>query len=161
MPFYLDLAFTKTEVAVITKLFGFWATILGGLAGGIVILHIGILRSLWIFGFLQALSTAGFSYLAWYGKSLSVLAVVIGFENLAGGMGTAAYVAYMASLTNKKFTATQYALLSSLMGVPRVFMAAPTGYMAEGFGWCNFFLFCTVIALPGLLLLYWVGKLQK
>ncbi len=161
MPFYLDLAFTKTEVAVITKLFGFWATILGGLAGGIVILHIGILRSLWFFGFLQALSTAGFSYLAWYGKSLSVLAVVIGFENLAGGMGTAAYVAYMASLTNKKFTATQYALLSSLMGVPRVFMAAPTGYMAEGFGWCNFFLFCTVIALPGLLLLYWVGKLQK
>ena len=87
MPFYLDLAFTKTEVAVITKLFGFWATILGGLAGGIVILHIGILRSLWIFGFLQALSTAGFSYLAWYGKSLSVLAVVIGFENLGRRYG--------------------------------------------------------------------------
>ncbi|WP_028582311.1 AmpG family muropeptide MFS transporter [Desulfogranum japonicum] len=161
MPFYLDLGFTNTEVALVSKFFGFWATILGGLAGGIIILHIGIMRSLWIFGILQAVSTAGFSLLAWWGKILSVLAVVIGFENLAGGMGTAAYVAYMASLTNKKFTATQYALLSSLMGVPRVFMAAPTGYMAQGMGWFNFYLFCTIIALPGLFLLYWVGRLKK
>ncbi|VAW80137.1 AmpG permease [hydrothermal vent metagenome] len=153
IPFYLDIGFSKSEIGTVVKLFGFWATILGGFVGGLLMLRIGIYRALWGFGILQALSTAGFSVLALTGYSLPMLAGVIAFENLSGGMGTAAFVAFMASLTNRQFTATQYALLTSLMGIPRVIVAAPTGYMAEGFGWFGFFIFCTLIAIPGLLLL--------
>ncbi|MBW2570546.1 MAG: AmpG family muropeptide MFS transporter, partial [Deltaproteobacteria bacterium] len=142
-PFYLDIGFSKTEIGAVVKLFGFWATIIGSLIGGVLMLRQGIYRSLWIFGFLQALSTAGFALLARIGHSISALSAVIAFENLSSGMGTAAYVAFMASITNKKFTATQYALLSSLMGVPRVLASAPTGFFAKSFGWENFFIFCT------------------
>jgi PAT family beta-lactamase induction signal transducer AmpG len=152
-PFYLDIGFTKTQIGAVVKLFGFWATIAGSLMGGICMLRLGIPRSLWIFGILQALSTAGFALLAQIGPSLSWLAGVIAFENLSSGMGTAAYAAFMASITDKRFTATQYALLTSLMGVPRVLAAAPTGLLAKTFGWQGFFIFCTVIALPGMLLL--------
>jgi len=155
-PFYLDIGFTKTQIGAVVKLFGFWATIIGGLLGGIFLLRTGIRSALWGFGILQAVSTAGFALLAMVGSSVPVLAIVIAFENLSGGMGTAAYVAYMASITNKKFTATQYALLSSLMGIPRVFASAPTGFMVESMGWVLFFIFCTLIAAPGLFLLRWV-----
>jgi PAT family beta-lactamase induction signal transducer AmpG len=161
IPFYLDIGFTKTQIGAVAKMFGFWATIGGGLLGGIMLLRLGILRSLWIFGILQAISTAGFSLLAMVGNNLTGLAAVIAFENLAGGMGTAAYVAYMASITNKKFTATQYALLSSLMGIPRVLASAPTGFMAQSMGWFWFFLICTLIAIPGLVVLKWVARMQE
>ena len=153
IPFYLALGFTKTQIGTVAKLFGFWATVLGGLAGGVLLLRIGIVKSLWAFGLLQALSTLGFSVLALMDGNLAGLAAVIAFENLSGGMGTSAYVAYMASLTNKKFTATQYALLSSSMGIPRVLAAAPTGWLVETTGWPFFFLSCTLAAIPGLLLL--------
>lgn len=152
-PFYLDIGFSKTEIGAVVKLFGFWATIIGSLIGGVLMLRQGIYRSLWIFGFLQAISTAGFALLARIGHSIPALSTVIAFENLSSGMGTAAYVAFMASITNKKFTATQYALLSSLMGVPRVLVSAPTGFFAKSLGWENFFIFCTLIAIPGMLLL--------
>ncbi len=153
-PFYLDIDFTKTEIGAVVKLFGFWATIAGGFLGGIILLRLGINRCLWIFGFLQAASTAGFAVLAHIGHNISALAAVIGFENLSSGMGTAAFVAFMASITNKKFTATQYALLTSLMGIPRVMASAPTGFLAKNFGWEGFFIFCTLIAIPGMLLLF-------
>ena len=153
VPFYLDIGFSKSEIGAVVKLFGFSATLAGGLVGGIVMLRIGIYRALWGFGILQAVSTAGFAVLALSGYNLPMLAAVIAFENFSGGMGTAAFVAFMASLTNRRFTATQYALLTSLMGIPRVILAAPTGYLAEGLGWAGFFVFCTLIALPGLLLL--------
>ena len=153
MPFYLDLGFSKTEIAAVVKLFGFWATILGGLLGGVLILRIGIFAALWLFGLLQAISTAGFAVLANLGASTPGLAAVISFENISGGMGTAAFIAYMASQTDRRFSATQYALLSSLMGVPRVFIAVPTGWLAQTVGWQPFFLICTAAAIPGLLLL--------
>lgn len=152
-PFYLQTGFTMTEVGTIAKLFGFWATVGGGLLGGVVILRLGIYRSLWAFGILQALSTACFALLVHTGPDLSALAGVIGFENLASGMGTAAFIAFMASLADRKFTATQYALLSSLIGVPRTLFAAPTGFMAESLGWFDFFIICSLIAIPGLLML--------
>ena len=155
-PFYLDIGFSKTEIGTVVKLFGFWATVTGGLIGGLLIMRLGIFRALWLFGILQGVSTAGFSVLAQVGASVPGLAAVITFENLSGGMGTAAYVAYMASLTNRKFTATQYALLSSLMGVPRVIAAAPTGYLADAMGWSWFFVACALIAVPGLLLIRWL-----
>jgi PAT family beta-lactamase induction signal transducer AmpG len=153
MPFYLDIGFSMSEIGTVVKLFGFWATIIGGLLGGILILRLGIYRSLWFFGILQGLSTAGFALLVWSGNSVAWLAGVIAFENLSSGMGTAAFVAFMASLTNKRFTATQYALLSSLMGVPRVFAGASTGFIVELTGWVWFFILCSLIAIPGLMLL--------
>jgi PAT family beta-lactamase induction signal transducer AmpG len=152
-PFYVDLAFTKTEVGALVKLVGFWAILGGTFLGGMIMLKLGINRSLWVFGVLQAVSTAGFAALARIGHHLPALGMVIGFENLTAGMGTAAYAAFMASITNKKFTATQYALLTSLMGVPRVVVSSGTGYMAEFMGWTGFFIFCTFIAAPGMLLL--------
>lgn len=152
-PFYLSLGFSTSEIGTIAKLFGFWATIIGGLLGGLWIIRLGINRALWVFGILQGLSAAAFAVLVWTGHDLIWLAVVIAFENLSGGMGTSAYVAFMASLTNKRFTATQYALLSSLMGIPRVLAAAPTGFMAEQLGWAAFFITCGLMAVPGLLLL--------
>jgi PAT family beta-lactamase induction signal transducer AmpG len=152
-PFYLDIGFSKTEIGAIVKLFGFWATIAGTLIGGVLMFRLGISRSLWVFGFLQAISTAGFALLARIGYNIPLLSGVIAFENLSSGMGTAAYMAFMASITNKKFTATQYALLSSLMGIPRVLASAPTGFFAKNVGWVSFFIACTLIAIPGMLLL--------
>jgi PAT family beta-lactamase induction signal transducer AmpG len=153
-PFYLDIGFSKTEIGAVVKLFGFWATIAGGLAGGIMMLKMGINRSLWVFGFLQAVSTAGFVLLARIGHSIPALSAVIGFENLSAGMGTAAYAAFMAALTHKRFTATQYALLTSLMGIPRVMASAPTGFLAKNMGWEGFFMTCTLMAIPGMMLLF-------
>jgi len=153
IPFYLDLGYSKTQIGTVAKIFGFWATVLGGFGGGVVMLRLGINRSLWVFGVLQAVSTAGFAVLALLGPSVAALATVIAFENLSGGMGTAAYAAFMASLTNKKFTATQYALLSSLMGIPRVLASAPTGFLVKYLGWFDFFALCSLAALPGILLL--------
>ena len=152
-PFYLDLGFSKTQIGAVAKLFGFWSTIVGGLVGGTILLRIGIIRSLWIFGILQAVSILSFSALALMGNTITWLIVAIVLEQLTSGMGTCAYVAYMASLTNKKFTATQYALLSSCMGIPRVIIAAPAGWLAELVGWPLFFLGCALAAIPGLLLL--------
>jgi len=153
IPFYLDIGFSKTQIGTVVKLFGFWATVGGTLIGGMIMLRLKINRSLWVFGILQAISTAGFAILARIGNSLFALSAVITFENLASGMGTAAFVAFMASITNKRFTATQYAMLSSLMGVPRVIASAPTGFLVKYLGWETFFIVCTLIAVPGLLLL--------
>ena len=152
-PFYLELKYSKTEIGAVVKLFGFWATIAGGTIGGLVIMRIGLARSLWVFGLGQMLSTLGFVALAYAGHNTGALAAVIAIENFTGGLGTAAFVGFMGALTNRRFTATQYALLSSLMGVPRVLLSAPTGWLALQMGWPGFFLFCTLIALPGMLLI--------
>jgi len=159
VPFYLDLGYSKTEIGTVVKLFGFWATIAGGTLGGIWILRVGMQRALWVFGFGQMLSTLGFVILVYCPQSTGALAAVIAVENLTGGMGTAAFVGFMAALTDRRFTATQYALLTSLMGVPRVLLAAPTGWLAQGLGWPLFFLICVLIAIPGLLLLRPVTRL--
>ncbi len=152
-PFYLDLGFTKTQIGAVVKLFGFWAVSAGGLIGGLTILKLGINRSLWVFGVLQAVSTAGFAVLAHIGDYLPALAGVIAFENLSAGMGTAAFMAFMASITHKKFTATQYALLTSLMRVPDVMIGSTSGMLAKSMGWTWFFTSCALIAIPGMLML--------
>jgi PAT family beta-lactamase induction signal transducer AmpG len=152
-PFYMDIGFSLTEIGAITKLLGFWAIVAGASIGGVFMLRLGINRSLWIFGFFQAVSTAGFAVLAYVGYSIPVLAAVIGFENISGGMGTAAFMAFMASITNKKFTATQYALLTSFMAFGRDVLSAPTGFIAKHMGWTDFFITCALIAIPGMLLL--------
>lgn len=158
IPFYLHLGFTGSEIGTIAKLFGVWAVIGGTLLGGLVIMRYGIYFGLVWFGVLQAISTAGFALLSEIGYNLYALSAVIAFENVSAGLGTAAFIGFMASLTDKRFTATQYALLTSFMGMPRVFAAAPTGFMADAMGWTMFFIVCTVIAIPGLLLLLWLNK---
>jgi PAT family beta-lactamase induction signal transducer AmpG len=160
-PFILDIGYSKTDIATVAKTFGMMATITGGLLGGAIMLRYNIKWSLIFFGILQAVSTLGFALLPSMDRVITSLAAVIAFENLASGMGTAAYAAYMASLTNRQFTATQYALLTALMGIPRVILASPTGWMSKVMGWESFFVVCTVIALPGLLLLIPVFKLEN
>ena len=152
-PFYMETGYTLAQIGTVVKLFGFWATMAGTLIGGALMLRLGMMRSLWGFGVLQGLSTAAFALLTLTGPSLAWLAGVVSFENITSGMGTAAFMAYMAALTNRRFTATQYALLTSLMGIPRVVASAPTGWMAEAMGWGWFFVFCALMAIPGLWLL--------
>ncbi len=159
-PFYLDLGYSKTDIGAVVKLFGFWATIAGGTLGGIWIMRIGMNRALWIFGFGQMISTFGFAVLAGVTPTLPALATVVAIENFTAGLGTAAFVGFMAALTDKRFTATQYALLTSIVGVPRVLAAAPTGWMAASLGWAGFFVLCALIAIPGLILLRWITRLK-
>lgn len=160
-PFYKSIGFSNADIGTIAKTFGFFSAMVGGFIGGALILKIGIPRALIIFGFLQAASTACFAILASVGNSLMALTFVIAFEDITGAMGTAAFAAYMAAQTNTKFTATQYALLTSLMGVPRVFIAAPAGKWAESMGWTNFFFFCTAAAIPGMVLLFTMLAVEK
>ncbi len=155
-PLYLDLGFSKSEIAGIVKIFGFPITIAGTFIGGIFVMRHGIYKCLFWFGILQSVSTAGFVWLVYMGNDILALTTVIAFENLSAGLGTAAYIGFIASLTDKRFTATQFALLTSFMGMPRVFAAAPTGYMVDAFGWSSFFLFCTLIAIPGIILIVWL-----
>jgi len=159
-PFYLDLGYSKTEIGAVVKLFGFWATVAGATLGGLCILRIGLGPALWVFGIGQMVSTFGFVILSGLPPSAAALGTVVAIENLTGGLGTAAFVGFMGALTDRRFTATQYALLSSLMGVPRVLAAAPTGWLAQSLGWPGFFMLCVLIALPGLALLRWMGRLM-
>ena len=154
MPFYLrELKFTKVEVATVTKLFGLLATIGGGFLGAAVLSRLRLLRSLFIFGVLQSISVLGFVWLAYQGHDISALTIVIVLENLAIGMATAAFVTFMAGMTNRKFTGTQYALLSSLTGLSR-FVSSGAGWLAETYGWTALFSVCAAIAIPGLLILF-------
>ena len=157
-PLYVELGFSKTEVANVVKIFGLGATLAGAFLGGLLIAKLGLIRALWICGILQLFSNLAFSGLALAGHSVPALAATIGFENLAGGMGTTAFVAFLAALCNRNYTATQYALLSSLMAVARTFIAAPGGFIAEAVNWPVYFLLTAVVAIPGLLL---IAVLQK
>lgn len=160
-PLVIDQGYTKTQMGTIISTFGMGILILGGLLGGMVVYKIGIIRSLVIFGILQMISTAGYALLAQTPNSILLLTVVVGFEDLSAGLGTTAYIAYMASVTNKKFTATQYALLTSMMGVPRVILGSSTGYLAETLGYSTFFISCALIAVPGLLLIYKIAQYHQ
>ena len=152
-PFLLELGFTKTDIGAVTKGLGMAATIAGTLAGGAVVARSGMKASLWIFGVLQSVSTLSFLALARLGHHYPMMVAAIGIENLCSGMGTAAYAAFLMSLCDKRFTATQYALLTSLMAVTRVVAGAPTGFLAKAYGWETYFLVSALAAIPGLLLL--------
>lgn len=154
LPYLLELGFTRTQIGVAAKLVGFWATLVGTFLGGLLLLKWSYKFSLFACGMFQSISTFFFVILMLVGPNPLFLSLVIGFENITSGMGTAALAAFMAKVTNKAFTGTQYALFSSLMGVPRVVTPSVSGYLADFMGWWNFFMFCTLLAIPGLVLLF-------
>lgn len=160
-PFMLELGFSKTQIGTVTKGFGLFATVFGAVFGGVVMYRYGLYKSLWLFGILQAVSNLVFIWLAHVGNNLTVMTTAIAIENLSSGMGTAAFSAFMMSLCNKKFTATQFALLTSLMAVSRVFVSSGSGVMAQNLGWKNYYIVCTLFAIPGLLLLLRYHKWDK
>ncbi|MGV0025007.1 AmpG family muropeptide MFS transporter [Phormidesmis priestleyi] len=152
-PFLLKTGFTQTDIGAIQGGMGLLATIVGTLAGGAILSKIGIYRSLWIFGGLQAISNLSYLILSQLGKSYPAMVVAINIENFCGGLGTAAFVAFLMSLCNQRFSATQFALLSSLMAVSRDILVAPAGRLAEIIGWPWFFAITILAAVPGLMLL--------
>ncbi len=160
-PFLIEIGFSKIEIANTVKIFGFGATMLGLIVGGAMVYELGMIRSLWICGFLQLASNFMFAVQAMIGADIGLLAVTIGFENLAGGMGTAVFVAYMSSLCNVSYTATQYALVSSFMAMARTWGSAPSGYLAEWLGWVDFFILTAGAAVPGLVLLWWLTRAPR
>ena len=171
-PFYMDLGFTKTQIGLIAKNAGLWPAVIGGLLGGLWMVKIGINRALWLFGVVQVASIFGFAWLASLGHhteissvELSQLAIVIGLEALGVGLGSAAFGAFIARTTHPAYTATQFALFTSLLAVPRTFANAATGWLVEKLGWMSFFLLCAALAVPGMLLLFkvapWNGPVAK
>jgi len=152
-PFYLDLGFTKTQIGLVAKNAALWPMIVGGILGGILMIKIGINRALWLFGLVQIISILGFAVLARVGEGVWLLALAISFEYLGVGLGTAAFVAFIARSTHPAFAATQFALFTALTAVPRTVASSATGIIVEGMGWENFFYLCTALAIPGMLLL--------
>ncbi len=156
-PFYIDIGFSLTEIGTIAKFSSLTAAIVGGLVGGVVMIRLGINRALWLFGVVQVVSILGFALLAEVGPSRMLLAAVIIFEYLGVGLGTAAFTAFIARATVPAYAATQFALFTALAALPRTFANATTGFIVEQTGWTAFFLLCTVIAVPGMLMLFKVA----
>ena len=151
--FYLDIGFSKTEIGTIVKFFGLGATLLGAFLGGAISLKLGLYKSLIYFGIFQLIATLGFSILYYAGNNTMMLITVISLENLAAGMGYTAYLAFIAHMTSKEFTATQFALMTALMSLPRTFLSGTSGYLVEILNWDLYFIFCSLIAIPALIIL--------
>ncbi|WVD64664.1 AmpG family muropeptide MFS transporter [Utexia brackfieldae] len=159
-PFYLEMNFTKMDIGLVAKHASLWPSIIGALLGGILMLKIGINKALWLFGVIQAVSILGFVWLSMEGPfeqihsvQLMMLALVIAFEALGVGLGTAAFVAFIAKTTNPLYTATQFALFTSFASIPRTLINSMTGFMVDAMGWTQFFWLCFFLAIPGMLLL--------
>ena len=159
-PYYVDMGFSNKTIAEITKGIGFFSTMAGLFVGGTVIFKIGIYRSMWAFGILQAISTGVISLLALV-KTTWMLTIVVAFEDFSSGMGTTAMVAFMAGIANKRFTATQYALFASLASFGRTFFSGFSGDIIKQLDYFYFFVFCSILAIPGLLLLTKMKNVQK
>lgn len=173
-PFYLDMGFSKTIIGTVAKVVGLWSMLLGGLVGGLMMYRMGINKALWVFGIVQVLSIFGFALLSEVGANVLVLGGVVAFEYLGVGLGSAALMAFIAKSTNKKFTGTQLALLSSLFAIPKSFSGILAGVLVEGItekdgmfysvlgsmngiGYTHFFFVCAALAIPGMVLLIWVA----
>lgn len=164
-PFYIDMGFSNSEIGQVAKLVGFWSMIIGGFIGGLIMVKIGINKSLWLFGVVQIVSILGFALLAEIGYNIQMLAFAVGFEYLGVGLGSAAFTAFIAAQSNKRFSATQLALFTSLFALPRSTTGVIAGVLVEGVaeynfkgvGWTTFFIICFFTAIPGMVLLHWVA----
>lgn len=166
-PFYLQMGYSRIDIGIIAKNASLWPSVFGALLGGILMIKIGINRALWLFGVIQVLSILGFVWLSIEGPFEEIqshqrilLAAVISFEALGVGLGSAAFVAFIAKTTNPLYTATQFALFTSFASIPRTLINASTGIMVEHLGWTHFFWICFILALPGMLLLLKVAPWQ-
>lgn len=156
-PFYKDMGYHNLEIGLITKTYGMISSLFGLFLGGVAMLKLGIRKALWIFGILQALSTAAFALITITGPTLLALGVVVILEDMTSGMATAAFTAFIAAVTNKKFTATQFAALTSVATLGRTFFAGFAGLIQSAVGWAWFFYIGGLLALPGLFLLWWLS----
>ena len=159
-PFYDDMGFSKTEIAYVIKIYGMAAAVAGGLFGGILLKKTGLYKGLYICGIIQGLTTLLFSVQALSGHNLWLLTGIITLENFSSGMATTAFVAYLSSLCNVLYTATQYALLSSLMSFARDVFAATSGVLAEAVSWPVFFVVAAMFSLPGIYVVKWLWRRQ-
>jgi PAT family beta-lactamase induction signal transducer AmpG len=161
-PFYIDMGYSLSEIGSVAKVAGLWASIAGGVLGGIIMLKVSINRALWLFGFVQLFTILPFVWLSQAGHTLVGLFVVVSGEYLGVGLGAIALTAFMARETSKAFTATQFALFSSFIAIPRTVANASTGFIVEAAGWTLFFVICFIVAIPGMLLLLkvapWTAK---
>jgi len=168
-PFFIDMGYSLTEIGAVAKLCKLWAAVIGSIIGGILMIRLGINRALWLFGVAQIVSILGYAWLSMFNHDANALVfgaeiprlvrlgIAVSLEYLGVGLGQVALVAFMARLCNTSFTATQFALLSSLTAVPRTLASASTGFLIEGFGYTQFFLICFVCAIPGMLMLHFVA----
>ncbi len=156
-PFYLDIGFSRTEIGTVAKVAALWSAIAGSIIGGAVMLKLSINRALWIFGFVQMFTILGFAWLSVVGHDPVALFIVVSAEYLGVGLGTVAFIAYIARETSRAFTATQFALFTSFIAIPRTFANASTGFLIEAMGYTTFFLLCTAVAIPGMLMLFKVA----
>lgn len=159
-PFYLDLGFSKKEIADVTKVFGFFMTIFGTSLGGVLVLRYGILRPLLLGAILVALTNLLFAILAISGSSLYLLAGVVSADNLCGGIAAAVFIAYLSSLTNSAYTATQYALFSSLMTLPAKLVGGFSGEIVAVHGYAGFFVYAALLGIPAIILVVAVMKIK-
>jgi PAT family beta-lactamase induction signal transducer AmpG len=157
-PFYLDLGFSKSEIAAVSKGYGLTMTLVGGYLGGIMVARYGIIKALLYAGILQCFANLAFAVQAMVGYSIPMLAVTISIENLTAGMATTAFIAYLSSLCNIAYTATQFALFTSLMNVTRTVFASGGGWLADHMDWSGYFVLTTFAAMPGLIVLVWLIK---
>lgn len=157
-PFFDDIGFTKIQIAYIIKIYGVIATIIGSFIGGVVVNRLGLAKSLLFCGILHGSSNLLYLWQVYAGNDTTVLTITIFVENISGGMGTSAFVAYLSSLCNRKYTATQYALLSSFMGIARDLFAATSGVVAKAMSWYGFFSITAAMSLPGILILLYLMK---
>jgi PAT family beta-lactamase induction signal transducer AmpG len=160
-PFLLDLGFTKSEIAAVVKIYGLIATLAGTFAGGWLVARIGMFRSLLLCGFTHMLTNFLLIVQARLGADVHFLTVTISLENFTGGMSSAAFIAYLAALCRVNYTATQYALLSSLAAFGRTWLSTPSGALSKAMGWEWFFAMASLMAIPGLLLLWWLEKKKR
>ncbi|MCL2074898.1 MAG: AmpG family muropeptide MFS transporter [Betaproteobacteria bacterium] len=165
-PFYLRMGFSMTDVGLIAKNAGLWSAVVGAILGGLIMQRIGINKALWLFGAVQLVTIFGFVWLAWLGPfeeggitlgNRIALAVVVSAEYLGVGLGTVAFIAFIARATNPAYAATQFALFTSLATAPRTVVNASAGWLVEALGWVSFFLLCALLAIPGMLLLFKVA----
>ena len=155
--FYIDLGFSLSEIGTIAKFASLIAAIVGGLAGGLIMIKLGINRALWLFGVIQLVSIFGFALLAEIGANPWMLGFVVAFEYMGVGLGTAAFIAFIARTTNPAFAATQFALFTALTALPRTLFNSSAGLIVESIGYTSFFVFCVALAVPGMLLLFKVA----
>jgi PAT family beta-lactamase induction signal transducer AmpG len=160
-PFYLDMGFSRTEIGSIAKVAALWSVIAGSVIGGLAMLKLSINRALWLFGFVQLVTILGFAWLSVEGHNPTGLFLVVSAEYLGVGLGTVALTAYIARETSRAFTATQFALFTSFIAVPRTFANASTGFLIEALGYTTFFLLCTAVAVPGMLMLLKVAPWRE